>query len=103
MKQVAKGALALLVLTAGLAGCLGPENMVEEKPATPTDSNSTVIHEGDGGFKQGYSKVTRFVDEEANVVCYKYDEKMNTEYGHAGGLSCLPMNDTDLEQTGEFK
>ncbi len=41
-----------------------------------------------------YYAVTRFVDHEAQVVCWKY------AFGYAGGLSCLPLAETALDAAG---
>jgi len=72
-------AVIAVVLLAGLAGCVGgedPNNSGEER-------NGTVI---DG-------EVTRFVDTEAGVVCYKYED----DSWEQGGISCVPLEQTDLD------
>ena len=40
------------------------------------------------------SNVTRFIDEEAGVVCWEYDGY------RSGGISCLPIDETKLGQGG---
>jgi hypothetical protein len=50
-------------------------------------------------YQQNISKQTnlqdsvyRFVDNEANVVCWVY------HYGYKGGISCLPISETSLKK-----
>lgn len=38
-----------------------------------------------------YTNIERYVDEEAGVVCWLYA-------GYQGGLSCLPIDQTDLKE-----
>lgn len=43
--------------------------------------------------------VERFVDRDAGVVCWTFND--HDAYAGAGGLSCLPLEETDLAGGGE--
>lgn len=92
-------AVIALAILAGLAGCVGGDSGPEPSENTNASTQGEIILSESGHYTSGDSTVTRFVDREAGVVCYKYDDKMGGEYGHAGGLSCLPIEQTDLDQT----
>lgn len=90
-------AIFALVLLALLAGCTSGNSTTQVNNNTDVSTQGEIIFEESGHYENGDSTVTRFVDREAGVVCYKYDDKMDGEYGHAGGLSCMPIENTDLE------
>jgi hypothetical protein len=62
-----------------LAGC-GNDSVVAGTPATVSKVNTG-----------GLSTVSRYVDAEAGVVCWLL------KTGYAGGISCLPIDETRLE------
>jgi len=79
--------LIAVALLAALAGCSadGGESEVE-------NSDEDVEYES----VEVHTDTNRFVDEEAGVVCYKYGEPRWDE----AGISCIPINQTDLNRNG---
>jgi len=92
-------ALIVVVVLAGLAGCSGVNtDGTADATATPTPEpqepqNVTQIAESDDAFVDDYG-IHRFVDDEAGVVCYTYKDGEGA--GQGSGLSCMPLNQTDL-------
>lgn len=73
---------ALVVGSLLLSGCV-----IEERPTR----SERAISGADNG-KPISDRVGRVVDTEAGVVCYIY------EYYDTGGISCLPLSETQLDQ-----
>lgn len=85
--------LVAVVLLAGLAGCGTTEDS--------TQSNSV----GNNSMTQVTGEVPsdgthRFIDEEAGTVCYIHNDDLGS--GGAGGMSCLPLNETSLTESGGY-
>jgi ABC-type Zn uptake system ZnuABC Zn-binding protein ZnuA len=84
--------LAILAIGAllALAGC------AEDTQPNETDSsattNGTVVYED----VPVSDDVTRFIDKEAGTVCYVYSG--GGGYDGQGGLSCMPIEDTELSE-----
>lgn len=76
-------AVIAVVLLAGLAGCVGGGAEDVERPEEDVEYESVEVH----------TDTTRFIDREAGVVCYKYGSPSYDE----AGISCLPIDQTDLE------
>lgn len=94
-----KRTLALLsvVVLIGLAGCVGVNTdgtaAAADTPEPHEPQNVTKIADETDGFVDDYG-IHRFVDEEAGVVCYTYKDGEGA--GQGSGLSCMPLNETDL-------
>ena len=56
-----------------------------------TGCQPKVIESRSPSMNPGYG-ISRYVDQEAGVVCWVWAG------GHAGGLSCLPIADTRLDE-----
>ena len=75
--------LILIVALVCLTSCV-----VEVKPVTNQDDDKiTVVLDG------SMYDVYRFIDREANVVCYLSRRNTNG----SGGISCLPLTETTLD------
>lgn len=74
--MIRKLVLIALVL---LAGCLGG--------GTPSDEAQR---------EDVSDHVERFVDNDAGVVCWIYSDGSVAPEGQAGGISCIPLEQTDL-------
>ena len=88
------GTIAIVVLLVlgsyvifGFPGGAGGEQPVVSATEDDHDYEEEVMWIGE---KHQGSNVYRDVDEEAGVVCYASDG------GFAGGISCLPLNETKL-------
>lgn len=79
--------LVLVIVLLVVTGCGQPPLVVEpvtpQAPALPPGMTQLVESAWDGD-------VFRFVDEEAEVVCYLYDVY------RGGGIDCLPLSQTAL-------
>lgn len=86
-------AIVAVVLLAGLAGCTGSSG--EEPTSTPAPAET-----GEETTLEGQEDVTRFVDAEAGVVCYKFDAEGASASGAGwnSGISCVPLNQTELSE-----
>jgi hypothetical protein len=78
--------IALLALVA-LSGCISAGDSGGDSDGPNGETIET----------DGAEDVSRFIDTEANVVCWVFDDKIDGEYGHAGGLNCLPIPETALD------
>jgi hypothetical protein len=79
-----------VVVLVSLAGCLSAENPSAEADTTETTTEGSVVYEdvpSDGD-------VIRFIDEEAGTICYIYSKTGG--YNGEAGISCMPIEDTDL-------
>ena len=81
MNERKAGALIFLACVIGLAllVCCAPA----------TDRDDAQIEHGDDTKPMPYNSA-RFIDREAGVVCYVH--------GGTGGISCLPLNETWLDE-----
>ena len=91
-----------------LCGCVGPQDYDAETQNTPVQPNPEppTLHLDYGHrINVDGDVITRFVDVDAGVVCYmykswKYKTALGlTEFtdGMAGGISCLPLSETNLD------
>ena len=78
--------MALIVLIVALLGC-APTMSPQERAATEVKGLSTELPEEHVLTIYGLRRV---VDKEAGVVCYMYIGR--------GGVSCLPLSETTLDE-----
>ena len=92
-------ALIVVVLLAGLAGCLsGGEESPEQETQTPEPEESEVFGEVIQSNDDG--EVHRFVDEEAGTVCYIFDKEgaIGSGAGWQSGMTCVPIEQTNFAE-----
>lgn len=83
-------AIAFVVALVALAGCMGGGDAPNAERNTNASTTGTAVYDD----VTTSNDVVRFVDREAGVVCYYYAHP--DSYAGQGGLSCVPMNQTDL-------
>jgi hypothetical protein len=79
--------IVLLVITVMLVSC-APDPRTQNTQINKDDTANFYLAMGDGGVN-----VTRYIDEEADVVCW-----VMTGYNR-GGVSCLPLHETSLTKS----
>ncbi|AGM11553.1 hypothetical protein M199_gp113 [Halogranum tailed virus 1] len=74
-----------------LAGCTGGGSTPEPSDSSDVTDSGSIVYDG----VQTSNDVVRFVDHEAGVVCYYFAHPDG--YAGQGGISCVPLNQTNLE------
>ena len=83
-----------MVATGSIAGCLGG-GQEQKQDNSDSSSEGVVVYKDvpDSG------DVVRFVDREAGTVCYYFSK--DGGYDGQGGLSCVPIEDTNFSDSTE--
>lgn len=76
--------MVAVVLLAALSGCTG--DGAEESDSSTVETTESIPDD-----------VTRFVDEEAGVVCYQFHAAPGSR-ASSGGIACVPITETKLSE-----
>lgn len=92
MKRLVLAFLAVALLTA-MTGCIGAPQADPSNNSDATAGDGEIVYDKEVPHDEG---VVRFVDGEAGVVCYAFSQ--HGGYDGQGGLSCVPLSETNLTE-----